>query len=340
MNARKKLTLIVAGALGALAIGSVAFAAIPDSGGVIDGCYDKQSGKLRVTDTQTSKPKACGLDETPLSWNQQGPQGEPGPQGLPGPVGPRGPAGGPPPLHTQIVGQLTLAGANEGNPMLIRGFSWGATNDGGGSGGGGGGKATIDDMTLVRDVDALSPALIDDVKAGVHLSSAAVDLFSPGTQTPYARYTLSDVLVTKVEHEGEKETLVLHVAQVDEQAFAGTPAPVLPAGSQIGTLTLDGIAGALAISGAGFEIDGPAGLPATTKPLRVDLAHGAAAPELALDVLTGIHLKSATVETSNATYVLTDVIVRSVQDEATGAAGAIPSERITLDAAQVQVTAP
>jgi hypothetical protein len=29
-----------------------------------------------------------------------------------------------------------------------------------------------------------------------------------------------------------------------------------------------------------------------------------------------------------------------VHDEATGAAGSIPSERITLDAAQVQVTAP
>ena len=157
MNARKKLTLMVAGALGALAIGSVAFAAIPGSGGVIDGCYDKQSGKLRVTDTQTNKPKACGSDETPLSWNQQGPQG------LPGPVGPQGPAGGPPPLHTEVVGRLTLPGANEGNPMLIRGFSWGASNSVGGFGGGGG-KSTIDVVTVVREVDALSPAIIDDVQ--------------------------------------------------------------------------------------------------------------------------------------------------------------------------------
>ena len=340
MNARKKLTLMVAGALGALAIGSVAFAAIPDSGGVINGCYDKQSGKLRVTDTQTNKPKACGSDETPLSWNQQGPQGESGPQGIPVPVGPQGPASGPPPLHTEVVGQLTLPGANEGNPMLIRGFSWGASNSGGGFGGGGGGKSTIDDVTVVREVDALSPAIIDDVQTGIHRASAAVDLFSPGTQTPYARYELSDVRVRNVDHDGDEETIVLHAAQIEEQPFGGAPAPVLPADEQIGTLTLDGIAGALAISGAGFEIDGPEGAAATIKPLRVDLAHGAAAPELALDVLTGTHHMHATVQTSEATYSLTDVVVRSVQDKATGAAGSIPSERITLDAAQVQVTAP
>jgi Type VI secretion system effector, Hcp len=343
MNVRKKLTLTVAAALAALAVGSVAFAAIPDSGGVINACYEKGSGKLRVTDTETNKPKACTSDESSLSWNQrgpQGPQGEPGPQGVPGPVGPQGPSGAPPALHTEVVGQLTLPGVNAGDPMLIRGFSWGASSSGGGFGGGGGGKATIDGVTLVRNVDSASPALINSVETGIHRLSASVDLFSPGTQTPYAHYALSDVQVTKLDHDGAEETFVLHAADIDEQAVAVAPVPVLPADEQIGTLTLDGIAGELAISGAGFEIEKPALGAATIKPLRVDLAHGASAPALLFDVLTGIHRVHATVTTANATYSLTDVVVRSVEEKATGAAGSIPSERITLEAAQVQVTAP
>ena len=99
MNARKKLTYAVAGALAAFALGSAAFAAIPGSGGVINGCYDKQSGQLRVTDPQAGTPKSCTDKETALDWNQQGPQGiqgpkgEPGAQGVPGPQGPQGDAG-------------------------------------------------------------------------------------------------------------------------------------------------------------------------------------------------------------------------------------------------------
>jgi type VI protein secretion system component Hcp len=343
MNVRKKLTLTVAGALAALAVGSVAFGAIPDSGGVINACYEKGSGKLRVTDTETTKPKACTSDEAPLNWNQrgpQGPQGEPGPQGVPGPVGPQGPSGAPPALHTEVVGRLTLPGVNAGDPMPIRGFSWGAANSGGGFGGGAGGKATMDDVTLVRNVDAASPALISSIETGIHRPSASVDLFSPGTQTPYAHYALSDVQVTKLDHDGAEETFVLHAVDIDEQAVAGAPVPVLPADQQIGTLTLNGIPGELAISGAGFEIEKPALGAATIKPLRVDLAHGAAAPALLFDVLTGIHRTTATVQTANATYSLTDVVVRSVEETSTGAAGSIPSEQITLDAAQVQVTAP
>jgi type VI protein secretion system component Hcp len=337
MNARKKLTFVVAGAVAALAAGSVAFASIPGSGGVINGCYEKGSGKLRVTDTETNKPKPCTSDEVALSWNQEGPQG---PQGAPGPAGPQGPSGGPPPLHTEIVGQVTLAGVNAGDPMLIRGFSWGASNTDGGFGGGAGGKSTIDDVALVRNVDASSPALIEDAGTGLHRPAASVDLFSPGTQTPYAHYALTDVRVAKVQHEGAEETFVLHAADVDEQVVPGPAVPVLEAGSQLGTLTLDGIAGSLAISDAGFEIEGATLGAATIKPLRVDLAHGAAAPALLFDVMTGIHRPHATVTTSNATYSLTDVVVRSVDEKASGAAGSIPSEQITLDAAQVQVTAP
>ncbi|MEA2973953.1 MAG: hypothetical protein QOG82_2411 [Actinomycetota bacterium] len=77
---------VVLGAV-CLAVGAVAVAqaAIPDSGGVIHGCYKQNGGDLRVVDNP-----ACKNNETALAWGQTGPRGPQGPQG---PVGPQGPAG-------------------------------------------------------------------------------------------------------------------------------------------------------------------------------------------------------------------------------------------------------
>lgn len=75
----------------ALLLGTVALAAIPGTGGVISGCYDKKNGKLRVIDAQAGKK--CAKDEIALTWNQTGPQGAQGPIGPAGPVGPQGPKG-------------------------------------------------------------------------------------------------------------------------------------------------------------------------------------------------------------------------------------------------------
>ena len=68
----KKLAVLVAGAAAALAVGSFAFAAVPDGNGDIHACYNKDSGALRVTDTATNKPKACTDKEQALDWSQRG----------------------------------------------------------------------------------------------------------------------------------------------------------------------------------------------------------------------------------------------------------------------------
>jgi len=84
---------VVVGAVG----GGVALAAIPDSSGVINGCYQKNVGNLRVIDP--SAGDSCRPSEIGISWSQTGPQGPPGPQGpkgdtgATGPAGPAGPAG-------------------------------------------------------------------------------------------------------------------------------------------------------------------------------------------------------------------------------------------------------
>ena len=75
----KKIAILVAGGVAALALGSFAFAAIPDGGGVIHACYSTSTGAVRVTDTATNMPKGCSSKETALDWNQQGLKGDRGP---------------------------------------------------------------------------------------------------------------------------------------------------------------------------------------------------------------------------------------------------------------------
>jgi hypothetical protein len=56
--------------------GGVAWATIPDSGGVIQGCYNN-GGNLKVV-----SELPCPKGYTSLPWNQQGPKGDPGTDGV------------------------------------------------------------------------------------------------------------------------------------------------------------------------------------------------------------------------------------------------------------------
>jgi hypothetical protein len=85
-NARTWSIVVIAAAVGLVAAG-ISYATIPDSSGVIHGCYQKSGGTLRVIDATVT---TCAKTETELDWSQTGPPGPAGPQG---PVGPAGPAG-------------------------------------------------------------------------------------------------------------------------------------------------------------------------------------------------------------------------------------------------------
>jgi hypothetical protein len=61
--------------------GGMAYASIPDAGGVIHACYAQKDGSLRVID---SPSQTCQSKETALNWNTQGPQGPPGANGVSG----------------------------------------------------------------------------------------------------------------------------------------------------------------------------------------------------------------------------------------------------------------
>ena len=86
-----------------LALGSNAFASVPDQAGVIHACYIPKNGPVFINDPSTGRN--CGALTLPLSWNQagspgpQGPKGDtgqqgvPGLQGVPGQQGPKGDTG-------------------------------------------------------------------------------------------------------------------------------------------------------------------------------------------------------------------------------------------------------
>jgi hypothetical protein len=78
-----------------VAVGAIAYAAIPDPSGAIHGCYDKALGSVRVIDPSSSNPlkNKCRSYETALDWNQTGPQGPAGPAGAKGDTGAAGAAG-------------------------------------------------------------------------------------------------------------------------------------------------------------------------------------------------------------------------------------------------------
>jgi len=71
----------------ALLVVTAGFVAAQDT--VINGCYDKKTGVLRIVAAGT----LCKNGETGIIWNQAGPKGDTGPQGAQGPQGPQGPEG-------------------------------------------------------------------------------------------------------------------------------------------------------------------------------------------------------------------------------------------------------
>ena len=89
---KNHLLAAAAGAVAATALaGGVAWATIPGDGGVIQGCYTKVGGILRVVDAD--KGQHCLGIEAPIAWNQKGPKGDPGLRGPTGDPGPKGPQG-------------------------------------------------------------------------------------------------------------------------------------------------------------------------------------------------------------------------------------------------------
>src|SRR2546423_1802703 len=103
MRKRDLLSAAAGAAVASVLSGGIAWAAIPGGGGVINGCYQKNEGQLRVIDPATT---ACRSSEVPISWNAQGIEGAKGDPGAPGRDGVDGRDG------TGVVVEPEAPGAN------------------------------------------------------------------------------------------------------------------------------------------------------------------------------------------------------------------------------------
>jgi hypothetical protein len=81
-KSRALLAVAIAGVVVGSALSTVAVA----SGGTIQGCVDARTGVLRVVATADD----CRRTESPLTWNEVGPQGDTGEQGEQGEQGEAG----------------------------------------------------------------------------------------------------------------------------------------------------------------------------------------------------------------------------------------------------------
>jgi type VI protein secretion system component Hcp len=177
---------------------------------VIHACA-AANGALRVVGPSDS----CKNNESPLTWNASGPGGVTGATGPAGPVGPAGPAGpqglagrdgrdgqaATPPAPT-VVGQMKISdivGIDPSTPTPIFGFSSGATNSvtiGSTGGGSGAGKVDFADFLVTKMLDGFSAPMLHAAEVGSHIQSVQIDIFQAGSATPFATYTLQDVLIS------------------------------------------------------------------------------------------------------------------------------------------------
>lgn len=218
---RRGVTIAVPTIAAVVAGGAIAVAAIPDSGGQINGCYDAK-GNLRVVDPAGS----CANKETPLSWAQQGPKGDTGPAGPKGDTGPAGADG----AQAIMIGGENLAGGRasaflkldgvngestadgHAGEIDIKSFSFDAKNTGGTSSGGGGGagKVSISDFHFNKLYDRSSPVLFKDTATGEHIKSATFTFRRNGDNPQdFLTIKLSDVLVTGYAQGGTQEPPLL-----------------------------------------------------------------------------------------------------------------------------------
>lgn len=98
---------VVAGALAAGVLASgIAAHVFPGTGGVINGCYKKNEGQLRVIDPRSDH---CRPSEVAIVWNEQGVKGDKGDKGDMGEAGEPGKDG----LDgSSVIVEPEAAGAN------------------------------------------------------------------------------------------------------------------------------------------------------------------------------------------------------------------------------------
>jgi hypothetical protein len=192
------LKLVVVSAVAALAVSAaLAVATVPDGSGVIHTCYElapaggglPASGpNLRVIDPDGGQ--SCdAASERALNFSQQGPVGPAGAAGAPGAAGSPSTGDDCP----AAVGHLKLSASLQSDLCGIAQVKIGSRSAGGPSGPG---AAT--EFELTRRVDSLSPKLLNAAVQGTLFSSAAIQVYKPGTTSVAKTFSLAHAAISSV----------------------------------------------------------------------------------------------------------------------------------------------
>lgn len=118
----------------------------------------------------------------------------------------------------EIKGESRVAG-REG-AIEVQAFSWGVSNSGAAELGAraGAGKATVQDLSITKRLDAASPQLALAALTGAHFSDATLIGIQPNAREPFYTLRMEDVLVTSVALSGAgevpTESVTLNFAKV------------------------------------------------------------------------------------------------------------------------------
>jgi type VI secretion system secreted protein Hcp len=204
-RARAALLVVVGVIAGGAAL---AVAGVPDTGGVIHGCFTVDSGgapkpppNFYVIDPGAGQ--SCKTGERTLDWSAQGPSGPQGPRGLAG----RGLTINTPLIKptSHVIGHIVVGSAKHRFGSDILGLSIASSGTGGGSGAGAG-KVHINEFTIQKKTDKASPLFFKNCVAGAHYKKVTLTMRKAGGSSntsgkPYLVYTFSTVFTTSFQQD-------------------------------------------------------------------------------------------------------------------------------------------
>jgi len=166
-------------ALVAIATGAtIALAGSTSDSTTINACVEK-SGKVNIY----PPPKTCPADQTPLSWNVQGPAGATGEQG---PKGDQGPPGSAPASPDAIAGTLSVDGVAQGGfgpGLQIIGYSHQIVSPRDAATGQATGKRQHKPFVITKELDKSSPRFLNAIYTNETLTSVLIGLLLPNGET-------------------------------------------------------------------------------------------------------------------------------------------------------------
>ena len=170
----------------------------------INACIEK-NGKVNIY----PPPKACPADQTPLSWNVQGPAGGQDRKGSRDRRASRARPVRPPPPRMRVAGTLSAHGVQQGNfgtGLHIIGVSHEIVSPRDAASGQATGRRQHKPFTITKEIDKSSPLFLRSLFNNETLTSVLIGLLLPSGET-MATVELENAHVADRQQHGDTETI-------------------------------------------------------------------------------------------------------------------------------------